>query len=124
MQRAELAPPPRLLAYSHDLPSASALSEALARRGVEVRAVSDFQELCAWLVCWRGTAVALVEMPRADTFREAVVGALHRIDPGLPVAPLDPARTTAEMTQDVFRLLAADHLSDDADEDLSAREAA
>lgn len=52
------------------------------------------------------------------------MGALHRIDPGLPVAPLDPARTTAQMTQDVFRLLAADHLFDDADGDLSNREAA
>jgi hypothetical protein len=124
MQRAEFAPPARVLTYSHDLPFASTLSEALAPRGVEVRAVSDFQELCAWLVCWRGTAVALVEMPRPDTLREAVMGALHRIDPGLPVAPLDPARTTAQMTQDVFRLLAADHLSDDANDDLSSREAA
>lgn len=124
MQRAEIARPTRLLAYSHNQPSASALSEALARRGVEVRAVSDFQELCAWLVCWRGTAVALVEMPGADTFRQAVMGALHRIDPGLPVAPLDPALPTDRMTEDVLRLLAADHLPDDADGDLSDREAA
>jgi hypothetical protein len=123
MQRAQFAPPARVLVYSHNLPSASTLSEALARRGVEVRAVNDFQELCAWLVCWRGTAVALVELPRIDTFRETVMGDLHRLDPGLPVAPLDPAHTEEEMMHDVLPLLAADHLPDDADDDLSSREA-
>ena len=123
MQRARLAPlPPRLLVYSHH--AADALRDALARRGVEVRSFTDFQELCAWLVCWRGTAAALVEMPAADTFREAVAEALHRIDPGLPIAPLDPARTVDRTLQDAQRLLAADHLPDDADEDALSREAA
>jgi hypothetical protein len=123
MQRARLAPlPPRLLVYSHH--AADALRDALARRGVEVRSFTDFQELCAWLVCWRGTTAALVEMPAADTFREAVAGALHRIDPGLPIAPLDPARTVDRTLQDAQRLLAADHLPDDADEDVLSREAA
>jgi hypothetical protein len=123
-ERARLAPPARVLIYSHRVLSVPALCEALTRRGVEVRAVSEFMELCAWLVCWRGTAVALVEMPRADTLRQAVMGALLRIDPGLPIAPLDPARTPDQMMRDVQRLLAADHLADEADDELSSRDAA
>ena len=124
MQRAPIAPPVRLLVYSHDLPSLSSIAEALARRGIEVRAVSDFQELCAWLVCWRGTAAALVEMPGLDTFRETVMGALHRIDPGLAVAPLDRPHTVEQTVQDVMPLLAAAHLPDDGQDELSSREAA
>ncbi|HEU5056105.1 MAG TPA: hypothetical protein VFU21_06255 [Kofleriaceae bacterium] len=123
MQRARLAPPARVLVYSHGVPSVPVLCEALAPRGIDVRSFSDFQELCAWLVCWRGTAVALVEMPPTDAFRDAVTGALHRIDPGLPIAPLDPAQPPDRMLRDVQRLLAADHLPDEADDDLS-REAA
>jgi hypothetical protein len=122
MERAQLAPT-RVLVYSHGAPSVPALSQALRRRGVEVRQVGDFQELCAWLVCWRGTAVALVEMPPADTFRDAVIGALHRIDHGLPLAPLDPSRTADQLMRDVRRLLAADHLPDEADDELTTRDA-
>jgi hypothetical protein len=124
MKCARFAPPARVLVYSHGVSSVPDLCEALARRGIEVRSVSDFQELCAWLVCWRGTAVAIVEMPRTEIFRDAVTGALHRIDPGLPIAPLDPARTADRMMQDVQRLLAADHLPDEVGDDLLAREAA
>lgn len=124
MKCARFAPPARVLVYNHSVSSVPDLCEALARLGVDVRSVSDFQELCAWLVCWRGTAVAIVEMPRSETFRDAVTGALHRIDPGLPIAPLDPAHPADQMVQDVRRLLAADHLPDDASDDLLAREAA
>jgi hypothetical protein len=123
-ERARFAPPARVLVYSHDLPSVPVVCEALAARGVEVRSFSDFQELCAWLVCWRGTAVALVEMPRTDTFRDAVTGALHRIDPGLPIAPLDPAEPPDRVLRDVQRLLAADHLPGESDDELLSREAA
>lgn len=116
--------PARVLVYGHRVPSVPALCEALANCGVQVRAVNDFQELCAWLVCWRGTTVALVAMPGIETFREAVIAALHRIDPGLPIAPLDPARTVDSMMGDVERLLAADHMPVEAQENLPFREAA
>lgn len=125
MQRAPFAPPPpRVLVYSHRDPAAAAVRDALARRGVEVRSVNDFQELLAWLVCWRGTAVALVELPATGSFRDAVTGALRRIDRGLPIALLDPLHATDRTIREVQRLLAADHLLDEAEDDLSRRDAA
>ncbi len=122
LQRARLAPPARVLIYGASIPST--LSEALAAGGVDVRSVSDFQDLCAWLVCWRDTAVALVDMPRADILRDAVTHALRRIDPGLPIAPLDPTATSEQLTQSVRRLLAAQRLPADAADELPTREAA
>jgi len=117
------AAPRRVILFHHRVSAAAAACEALALRGVEVRAVTDFQELAAWLVCWRGSAVALVELPALDTFQTTTLAAIRRIDPSVAIAALVPGSTADQLIDEAIQLLSARHQGA-VDDELPEREAA
>jgi hypothetical protein len=115
--------PRRVIFFHHRVPSVPAASEALALRGIDVRVTTDFPELAAWLVCWRGTAVALVELPQAEPFQATTLAAIRRLDPSIAIAPLVPGSSADQLTGQATELLTA-RSGAAVDEDLPEREAA
>lgn len=115
--------PRRVIFFHHRVPSVPAASEALALRGIEVRVSTDFPELSAWLVCWRGTAVALVELPEAEPFQATTLAAIRRLDPSIAIATIAAGSTADQLIGEATELLTA--RSDAAvEDDLPEREAA
>jgi hypothetical protein len=123
IQRNPGAKPRRVIVFHHRVSSVPAACEALALQGVEVRTTTDFQELAAWLVCWRGSAVALVELPAIDTFQTTTLAAIRRLDPGVAIAALVPGSSADQLTDAAMQLLAAGH-GPAVEEELPEREAA
>jgi hypothetical protein len=97
----------RVILFHHRVSSAPAACEALGLQGIDVRVTTDFQELAACLVCWRGTAVALVELPAAEPFQVTTLAAIRRLDPSVPIAVLVPGSTADQLTDAAIRLLDA-----------------
>jgi hypothetical protein len=123
IQRNPVAAHRRVILFHHGVGCVPAACEALALRGIEVRAATDFQELAAWLVCWRGSAIAVVQLPPLDTFQATTLAAMRRIDPTIAIAALTPGSTSDQIADEAMQLLAAGR-SAAIDEDLPEREAA
>lgn len=113
-----------MILFHHRLAAVPAACEALALRGVEVVAATEFTELSAWLVCWRGTAVGLIQLPELDSLRATTLAAIRRIDPSVAITPLVPGSTADQLVDQALELLAARHAPAVVDEELSEREAA
>lgn len=88
-----------------------------------MRAATDFNELAAWLTCWRGTAVVLVQLPVLDTLQRATLSAIRRIDRSVAIAAVVPGSTADQLVDEALQLLAAGHGAPVEDE-LPEREAA
>lgn len=123
IQRNPVAAHRRVILFHHGVASVPAACEALALRGIEVRVATDFQELAAWLVCWRGSAVAVVQLPPLDTFQSTTLTAIRRIDPSVAIAVLTPGSTSDQVADEAMQLLATGR-SAAVEEELPERDAA
>jgi DNA-binding NarL/FixJ family response regulator len=107
------ARPQRVVLYHSHFASVGGLRDALTSDGVEVRVVSAFQEVAAWLMLYWDSAVLVLHPPAIDTFRRATLEAIRKVAPEVPIVALVPG-LSAEIKGDLDRARVACVLTTDA----------